>query len=45
MKNEKFLLDIQKQCNNIANEILNAAIETDRTFKCTWPKVYKSKYL
>ena len=25
MKNEKFLLDIQTKCGDIANEILNAA--------------------
>ena len=39
MKNEKFLLDIQTKCGDIANEILNAAIDTERTFKRKWPKV------
>ena len=29
MKNEKFLLDIQIKCDGIANEILNATIDTD----------------
>ena len=37
MKNEKFLLDIQTKCGNIANEILNVAIDAERTFKCKWP--------
>ena len=37
MENEKFLLDIKTQCGDIANEILNAAIETEETFKCKWP--------
>ena len=27
IKKEKFLLDIQTKCDNIANEILNAAID------------------
>ena len=39
MKNEKFLLDIQTKCGNIANEILNAAIDAEQTFKRKWPKV------
>ena len=39
MKNEKFLLDIQTKCCDIANEILNAAIDAERTFKCKWLKV------
>ena len=38
LKDEKFLLDIQTKCSNIANKILNAAIDTERTFKCKWPK-------
>ena len=38
MKNEKFLLDIQTKFGDIAIEILNAAIDADRTFKCKWPK-------
>ena len=37
MKNEKFLLDIQTKCGDIANEILNAAIDAERNFKCKWP--------
>ena len=37
MKNGKFLLDIQTKCGDIANEILNAAIDAERTFKCKWP--------
>ena len=39
MKNEKFLLDIQTKCGDIANEILNAAIDAERTFKCKWPNI------
>ena len=39
MKNEKFLFDIQAKCGNIANELLNAAIDVERTFKCKWAKV------
>ena len=31
------MLVIQTKCGNIANEILNAAIDTERTFKCKWP--------
>ena len=38
MKNEKFLLDIQIKCGDIANEIPNAPIDAERTFKCKWPK-------
>ena len=39
LKNEKFLHDIQTKCGgNIANEILNVAIDTDRTFKLKCPK-------
>ena len=37
MENEKFLLDIQKKCNDIANEIVNVVIDVERTFKCKWP--------
>ena len=37
MKNEKFLLDIQTKCGDIANEILIAAIDAERTFKCMGP--------
>ena len=37
MKNGKFLLDIQTKCGDIANEILNAAIDVEQTFKCKWP--------
>ena len=37
MKNEKFLLDIQTKCSDIANEILNAAIDAEQTFKCKCP--------
>ena len=37
MKNEKFLLDIQTKCGDIANEILDAAIDAERTFKYKWP--------
>ena len=44
MKNEKFLLNIQTKCGNIANEILNAAIDAARTFKCKWPKEDLSPY-
>ena len=46
MKNEKFLLDIQTKCGDIANEILNAVIDAERTFKCKWPNnpsVFKKK--
>ena len=39
MKNEKFLLDIQTKCVNIADEILNAAIDAERTFKYKWPSI------
>ena len=37
MKNEKFLLDIQTKCGDIANKILNVAIDAEKTFKCKWP--------
>ena len=38
LKKEKFLLDIQTKCDNIANKILNAAIDAEQTLKCKWPK-------
>ena len=37
MKNEKFLLDNQTKCGDIANKILNVAIDAERIFKCKWP--------
>ena len=37
MKHEKFLLDIQTKCGDIANEIQNATIDAERIFKCKWP--------
>ena len=37
MKNEKLLLDIQTKCGDIADEILNTAIDAERAFKCKWP--------
>ena len=37
MKHEKFLLDIQTKFGDIANEIQNATIDAERTFKCKWP--------
>ena len=43
MKNEKFLLEIQKKCGDIANKIPNAATDAERTFKCKWPKILKIK--
>ena len=33
MKNEKFLLDIQRKFGDIANKILNAATDAEQTFK------------
>ena len=39
MKNEKFLLDIQTKCGDIANESLNTANDAERTFKCKWPYI------
>ena len=39
MKNQKFLLNIQTKCGDIANEILNAAIDTERNkWRCKWNK-------
>ena len=35
MKNSYF---IQTKCSDIANKVLTAAIDTERTFKCNWPK-------
>ena len=43
MKNEKFLLDIQTKCSNIANEILNGVIDAEQTFKCKWPYAWVLK--
>ena len=40
MKNEKLLLDIQTKCSDITNEISNATIEAEQTFKCKWPQVF-----
>ena len=37
LKNEKFLIDIQTKRGDIASEILNAAIDAERTFKYNWP--------
>ena len=48
MENEKFLLDIQTKCGDIASEILNAVIDAERTFKCKWsndPSVFKKNLL
>ena len=39
MKNEKFLLDIQRKRGDIVNEILNAAIDAERTFKYKLPYI------
>ena len=38
MKTEELLIDIQTKCGDMANEILNTAIDAERTFKCKWPK-------
>ena len=45
MKNGKFLLDIQTKCGGIANKILNAAIDAERSFKCKWPNISAKSYL
>ena len=37
-KMKKFLLHIQTKCGDIVNEILNVAIDAERTFKWKWPK-------
>ena len=37
MKNEKFLLDIQTKSGDIADQILNAAIDAEQTSRCKWP--------
>ena len=42
-KNEKFLFDIQRKCSDIANEILNAATDAERTFKCNLPEIEQNK--
>ena len=38
-KNEEFLIDTQTICGNIANKILNAGIDAERTFRCKWHKI------
>ena len=38
IENEEFLLDIQTKCGDITNQILNAVTDTERTFKCKWPR-------
>ena len=45
LKNEKFLPDITTKCGDIANDILNAAIDAERTFKCKWPYLITRKIL
>ena len=45
MKDKKFLLDIQTKCGDITNEILNAAIDAERTFKRKWPKLAYKPFL
>ena len=42
MKNEKFLLDIQTKCGDIANEILKTASDAERIFKSNRPSLHKS---
>ena len=39
-----FYLDIQAKCGNIADEILNAAIDAEWTFNYGWPKVRSWRY-
>ena len=39
MKNEILLRGIQTKCGDITNEILDAAIDAEQTFKCKWPKL------
>ena len=39
MKNEQFLLNIPTKCGDIVNEMLNAAIDAEQTFKCKWPYI------
>ena len=36
MKSEKSLFGIQTNYGDIANEILNTAIDAERIFKCKW---------
>ena len=43
MKNEKFLLDIHTKCGDIPNEVLNATIDAEGTFKCKWSKVMSQR--
>ena len=47
MKNEKLLLDIQRKCGHITNEILNAMIDAEWSFKCMWPSsdFYVQEYM
>ena len=45
MKNENISLDIQTKCSDIANEILNAATDAERTFKCKRPKLNCNKHM
>ena len=40
MKNEQFLPDIPTKCGDIVNEMLNAAIDAEQTFKCKWPYIW-----
>ena len=40
MENEKFLFDIQTNCGDIANKILNVVIDAEQAFKCKWPNHY-----
>ena len=42
MTYEKFLLDIQTKCDDIPNEIVNVAVDTEQTFRCNWPNKVKS---
>ena len=37
---KQFLLDIQTKCGDIVIEILNAAIDAERTLKCKWPYIW-----
>ena len=43
LRNEKFLLDIHTKCGDIPNEVLNATIDAERTFKCKWSKVMSQR--
>ena len=43
LKNGKWkILAWYPKCGDIANDILNAAIDAEPTFKCKWPKVVHS---